>query len=62
MHTCGALTDPRGAFREIKNATQGGIFDFWQGHLCNSRTNEIHDLLCFGKDVKAFLGKTKLDK
>ena len=28
---------------------------FWQGHLCNSRTDFIRDLLSFGKDVKFFL-------
>jgi len=41
--------------KELKNTTQGGVFDFWQGHLCNSRTNTIQDLLLFGKDVKVFL-------
>ena len=44
-----------GNAKEIKNATLGGIFDFWQGHLCNSRTDEIHNLLQFGKEIKLFL-------
>ena len=30
---------------------------FWQGHLCNSRTDFLHELLLFGKDVKVFLAK-----
>ena len=29
--------------------------DGWQDILCNSRTDEIKDLLQFGKDVKVFL-------
>ena len=29
--------------------------NFWQGHLCNSRTEFMRDLLLFGKDVKVFL-------
>ena len=32
----------------------GGLL-FWQGHLCNSRANEIRDLLRFGKEVNVFL-------
>jgi len=28
---------------------------FWQGHLCNSRTDGIKELLRFGKDIKVFL-------
>lgn len=27
----------------------------WQGHLCNSRADFIHELLQFGKEVKMFL-------
>ena len=30
---------------------------FWQGHLCNSRSDFIRELLLFGKDVKFFLNK-----
>ena len=30
---------------------------FWQDNLSNSRTNDMHDLLIFGKDVKVFLKK-----
>ena len=33
---------------------------FLQGHLCNSRTRFIHDLLWFGKEVKVFLYAFKL--
>ena len=43
-----------GCFNKNQNHPKGG-FDFWQGHLCNSRTNEIKELLQFGKEVKAFL-------
>ena len=32
-------------------------FDFWQDTLCNSRTDEIKELLLFGKDVKVFSKK-----
>ena len=28
---------------------------FWQGHLCNSRADLIHEILLFGKDIKVFL-------
>lgn len=31
------------------------VFDFWQGQLCNSRTDEMNDLLQFGKEIKVFL-------
>ena len=31
------------------------VFLFWQGHLCNSRTDDMLDLLGFGKEVKTFL-------
>jgi hypothetical protein len=31
--------------------------DGWQCHLSNSRTDEIKDLLQFGKEVKVFLGR-----
>ena len=27
----------------------------WQGPLCNSRVDFLHELLKFGKDVKVFL-------
>lgn len=29
----------------------------WQGHLCNSRTNEMRELLQFGKEIKKILKK-----
>ena len=32
-----------------------GRFEFWQGHLCNLRVDEIKDLLQFGKEIKIFL-------
>jgi len=32
-------------------------FIFWQDILCNSRTDEIRDLLQFGKEIKVFLTK-----
>ena len=35
--------------------TQTGVFDFWQGHLCDSRADFIHELLRFGKEVNVFL-------
>jgi hypothetical protein len=42
----------------IKKTRQNGeFFQFWQGHLCDSRTNEICDLLQFGKEIKQFLDK-----
>ena len=31
--------------------------NIWQDILCNSRTDEIKDLLQFGKDIKVFLEK-----
>ncbi len=34
-----------------------GLIFFWQGHLCNSRTDTIRDFLSFGKEVKVFLKK-----
>ena len=30
------------------------FYQSWQGHLSNSRTNDMHDLLVFGKNVKFF--------
>ena len=30
------------------------VFDFLQGQLCNSRTDFIHNLLQFGKEIKTF--------
>ena len=42
------------ALTKIKN-TQTGVLDFWQDILCNSRTEFIHDLLQFGKEIKSFL-------
>ena len=38
-----------------KKNTQTGVFDFWQGHLCNSRADFIHEILLFGKEVKNFV-------
>ncbi len=29
--------------------------NIWQDILCNSRTDDIHDLLQFGKEIKVFL-------
>ena len=40
---------------EKTNRTKMVRFIFWQDILCNSRTNEIHDLLQFSKDIKVFL-------
>lgn len=37
--------------------TQTGVFDFWQAHLCNSRADEMLELLLFGKEIKVFLDK-----
>ena len=31
------------------------VFLFWRGRLCNSRTDEIKELVCFGKEIKLFL-------
>ena len=47
----------QGKPEKLKMPHCGGIFDFWQGHLCNSRTDEIKDLLQFGKEIKLFLNK-----
>ena len=38
-----------------KKNTQTGVFDSWQGHLCNSRIDFMRELLLFGKDIKVFL-------
>ena len=35
------LRNPRGAPREIKNATQGGIFDFWQPYSDLNRDSRL---------------------
>jgi len=43
-----------------KNRAQNPICLFWQGHLCNSRTDFIHELLLFGKDIKTFLNKVNI--
>lgn len=46
----------RASIRKQTKKPQKCGFDFWQGHLCNSRTNDIRELLLFGKDVKEFFG------
>ena len=38
-----------------KKTAKMRFYQSWQGHLCNSRTDEICDLLLFGKEIKAFL-------
>ena len=38
----------------IKKTDLCGRFDFWQGHLCNSRADFIRDVLQFGKEIKIF--------
>jgi hypothetical protein len=44
------------ALTKNKNHPKGGFY-FWQGHLCNPRTDFIRDLLSFGKEIKVFLEK-----
>jgi len=39
---------------KIKRPPNGGLL-FWQSVSCNSRTNEIKDLLQFGKELKEFV-------
>ena len=49
------LTDTVGsALGKIKTDPKV-VYYFWQGVSCNSRTDEMHDLLSFGKEVKVFL-------
>ena len=31
------------------------FYQSWQDILCNSRANDMHDLLQFGKEIKTFL-------
>jgi len=59
MRTFGALTDPGsnpGVEQKLKPTQKVGL-NFWQPHLCNSRTDFLHDLLLFGKEIKVFLNK-----
>ena len=49
LRTCESIGNP------IKKNTQTDVFDFWQGHLSNSRDDFIRELLLFGKNVKHFL-------
>ena len=44
-----------GLLIQNKKTTKMVVVLFWQGHLCNSQTNEIRDLLSFGKEIKTFL-------
>ena len=44
----------RGVLAKIKTTRLGGL-NFWQGHLCNSRTDFLYELLLFGKDIKVFI-------
>ena len=53
----GTLAHPVGsALTKIKNDPKV-VYYFWQGVSCNSRTEFVHDLLQFGKDVKVFIDK-----
>lgn len=49
------LTNHRKAKKTNKKTAKMRFYLFWQGQLCNSRTDFIRDLLSFGKDVKFFL-------
>jgi len=49
------FTNSQNYWKSNQKNTQTGVFDFWQGHLCNSRTDLIHELLQFGKEIKMFL-------
>jgi len=51
----GTLTHPFGVAKQKLKPTQKVGLNFWQGHLCNSRTDFIHNLLQFGKEIKTFL-------
>ena len=53
----GTLVYPVGSALTKIKTDHKGRFNFWQGHLCNSRIDFICELLQFGKDVKVFLEK-----
>lgn len=51
------FTNSRKTWKINKKTAKMRFYLFWQGHLCNSRTDEIKDLLQFGKEIKLFLNK-----
>ncbi len=49
------LTNHRKAKKTNKKTAKMRFYLFWQDILCNSRANEMHDLLRFGKETELFL-------
>ncbi len=56
------FTNSQKYWKTNQKNTHSGIFNFWQGHLCNSRFDFIRDLSSFGKNVKIFLQLAIADK